>query len=151
MAKAEAATQPTGRPQTRAMTPFLLSASTQSLVSKLASHVKADQDDSGQMHLLEAKAMTESKNWSKVFISTQSWKLVTEVRESIVKEDVQEVCRQYPDLRIFVFLGPPAEWGLTENASLSAPWREPIPKLFTYPRTPRSSSSAKAYRPSKVL
>jgi hypothetical protein len=66
--------------------PFPLGEKTKSLAATLAESVKYDQDFSGQSILLAAKALAESKNWSMVAISSESWAKVFELRSQVMRE-----------------------------------------------------------------
>jgi hypothetical protein len=69
--------------------PFPLSDAITAAVAGLATSTKNDQEFSGQMFLLAAKVLTESKNWSKMAISRDSWNKVSELRAQIMRESDQ--------------------------------------------------------------
>lgn len=73
--------------------PFRLSQKTQTVAEALAQSVRDDQEFSGQSILLAAKSLAESKNWSTVAISSESWAKLFALRAQLMSES-EDVSRQ---------------------------------------------------------
>lgn len=63
------------------------------MAEALAQSVRDDQEFSGQSILLAAKSLAESKNWSTVAISSESWAKLFALRAQLMSES-EDVSRQ---------------------------------------------------------
>lgn len=94
-----------------------LSIELKNAVQALAKSVRHDQEVSGQLILLAAKSMAESKNWSTVAISQESWAKLFMVRAQIMSEGAQVSFPCYPGAL------SPEILGLTRRHQIAARFR----------------------------